>query len=158
MHIPTPDGGVEHTAARFLYPQEWLDLAHNGEIVLYPPQFFLLSMTAPFLHDSSSVAVAQESFAEQRKRVIEFVQSNGDPPWGEKCISPDTIQKDGKHLIMGLGNAGPELANTDRCGDRERVIKVELSKDMDSGRGRRRPQPQQVAWRRDVLGHENVKL
>ena len=33
-HIPTPDGGIEHTAARFLYPKECLDLARNGEIIL----------------------------------------------------------------------------------------------------------------------------
>ena len=158
MHIPTPDGGIEHTAARFLYPQEWLDLARNGEIILYPPQFFLLSIIAPFLYNPSSVASVELCLEDQRKRLLHFVHGDGDPPWGEKCISPNTVGKIGKYLIMGLANPGPELADTDRTGDTERVIKIELSKDMDSGRGRRRPQPCEVAWRRDILRDNGVKL
>lgn len=158
MQLPTPDGGVEHTAAHFLYPQEWLELAHSGDIVLYPPQFFLLSLIAPFLSDSSSVPKDNRVLTEQREGLMNFVNNDGIPPWGEKCISPNPMKRVGKYLIMGLDEPGPELRETDRRGDSERVIRVELAKDMDTGRGRPRPQPQEVVWRRDILEDGKVKL
>lgn len=157
MHIPTPDGGVEHTDAQFLYPQEWIDLALRGDIVLFPPQFFLLALIAPFLSGppASGGTLASETLIEQRRRLMDFVENDGDPPWGEKCISPNPIKKIGKYLIMGMEEAGPELEGTERRGDAERVLKVELAKDKE--RGRRRPEPQEVVWRRDVFG-EKEKL
>lgn len=155
MHIPTPDGGVEHTAARFLYSREWLDMALSGEIVLYPPQFFLLSLIAGFL--ISPPAVKEEfdtrELQEQRKRLLHFVKTDGDPPWGEKCISPNPIERvKGKYMIMGMDDAGPELEGTSRRGDAERVIKVVLTKEIE--RGRQRPSPQEVIWKRDMLKEE----
>lgn len=152
MHIPTPDGGVEHTAARFLYPKEWLDMALSGEIVLYPPQFFLLSLIADFF---ISPPAGREDFnveelREQRKRLMHFVRTNGDPSWGEKCISPNIMKRiKGKYMIIGMADAGPELEGTSRRGDTERVLRVELAKDME--RGRQRPSPQEVLWRKDMF-------
>ena len=156
MHIPTPDGGVEHTAARFLYPQEWIDLALSGEIILFPPQFFLLSLIAPFLAAPSSNddALDTKTLGYQRERLKRFVAEDGDPPWGQKCISPNPIKKSGNYLITGLEGAGPELQGTGRKGDSMRVLRVELARDME--RGRRRPQPQEVAWRKDVFGEEKL--
>lgn len=156
MHIPTPDGGVEHTAARFLYPREWIELALAREIVLFPPQFFLLSLIAPFLSEPPEDTSSAELSTEQRERLMRFVKEDGNPPWGEKCISPNPIKKTGKYLICGMENAGPELEGTQRKGDPLRVLRVELAKDKE--RGRPRPEPQEVVWREDVLGEEKTKL
>ena len=51
---------------------------------------------------------------------------------------------------MGMGDAGPEVEGTGRKGDEERVLKVELMGDVE--RGRKRPCPREVVWRRDVFG------
>jgi len=163
LHIPTPDGGIEHTAARFLYPREWLDLALADSVVLFPPQFFLLSLIAPFLAAPSTADPAdstEQFFREQRQRLMEFVEEDGDPKWGEKCISPNPIKQVGRFLIMGMGDAGPEVEGWGRRGDGERVLRVEVGGDgdRDRDRGRRRMVPREVVWRRDVLGAEGGKL
>ncbi|KAK3173701.1 hypothetical protein OEA41_007033 [Lepraria neglecta] len=157
MHIPTPDGGVEHTAAQFLYPQEWLDLTLRGAIVLYPPQFFLLHLISAYLQPSPSneQSIPTSELQSQRERLLHFVEMDGDPPWGEKCISPNPIKKieNGKYLIMGMADVGPELEGTGRKGDKERVLRVELMDEIE--RGRKRPSPQEVVWRRDVFPEES---
>ena len=171
MHVPTPDGGIEHTAAQFRYAQEWIDLSLRREIILFPPQFFLLSLVSEFLtppiplHNTTATAITppsnnsqgqtpnptQAALQEQRDRLITFVQQDGDPPWSEKCISPDPYKREdrGRYLIMGLSHPGPELEGTGRKGETERVLRVELDKEME--RGRRRPHPKEVIWIREVL-------
>lgn len=83
------------------------------------------------------------------------MKTDGDPPWGEKCISPNPIMRieKGKYLIMGMADVGPELEGTGRRGDKERVLRVELMDEIE--RGRKRPNPQQVVWRRDVFLEES---
>ena len=152
MHIPTPDGGVEHTAARFAWAGEWTESALRGECVLFPPQFFLLSLVADFLKPSRAEGgkggeLNTEQLKEQRGQLLDFVKG-GDPPWGEKCISPNPIKKSGDTLWMGMGDAGPELEGTGRCGDKERVLKVELSGELE--RGRRRPIPTELVMKKDL--------
>ena len=157
MHIATPDGGIEHTAARFLYAKEWLDMALSGEIVLYPPQFFLLSLIADHLISPASGKEESDSkeLYKQRDSLLKFVETDGDPSWGEKCISPNPIKRiEGKYLIMGMDDPGPELEGTARRGDAERVLRVELTEDME--RGRKRPSPQQVTWRKDIFKEEKL--
>ena len=48
---------------------------------------------------------------------------------------------------MGLESPGPELEGTERRGDRERVIVVDLDEEVE--RGRQRPRPKKVIWRRE---------
>ena len=151
MHIATPDGGVEHVAARFLHAQEWLDLSIRKEIVMFPPQFILLSLIAPFLAPSGSGrdGLSTNALMEQRERLRKWIESDGDPPWREKCISPDVVEKVRNHwMVMGLAKPGPELEGTTRKGDSERVVRVELDKVIE--RGRQRPRPVEVLWRKDV--------
>lgn len=160
MHIPTPDGGVEHTAAQFLYPQEWIDLGLLGDIELFPPQHFLLELIAPFLTPpipSADSTPASDILSEQRKRLMQFVECDGDPPWGEKCISPYPLKKTSRHLYIGMEGAGPELQGTNRRGDAERVLRVNLA-EYEGGGGRKRPNIQIVLWRRDVFPDEKEKL
>ena len=50
-----------------------------------------------------------------------FIES-GDPPWGEKCISTLPIFRDEKREILALDSPGPELQETNRRGDPERIL------------------------------------
>ncbi|KAI4237335.1 MAG: hypothetical protein LQ349_001919 [Xanthoria aureola] len=150
LHIPTCDGGVEHTEAQFLPAAEWLSLARAGKIVLFPPQFFLLTLVADFLtaaadddDDDGGGLTAAETLRAQRERLQAFVKT-GDPPWGEKCISPWPLKKEGKRLVMGLDEPGPELEGTDRRGDAERVVFVQF-------KGKEGTSGMEVGWRKDVL-------
>ena len=152
IHIPTPDGGVEHTAAKFAWASEWIESSLKGECVLFPPQFFLLSLVADFLkpprpEGGQEEKLNAEQLKEQRDQLLEFVKGE-DPPWGQKCISPNPIKKSGDTLWMGMGDAGPELEGTGRGGDKERVLKVELSDEIE--RGRRRPRPTQVVMTKEL--------
>ena len=117
--------------------------------MLFPPQFFLLSLVADFLKPPSDgkgeLDTAQ--LREQRRQLMDFVRG-GDPPWGEKCISPNSIKQSGDTLWMGLGDAGPELVGTGRRGEVERVLRVELSGEIE--RGRRTPRPKEVVMRKDL--------
>lgn len=129
VQTPTPDGGLEHTAAAFHAPIEWLSLASKRDILLFLPQFFLLSLISPFLAPVSLEASGVSSISPitslqyQREALVAFVES-GDPPWGEKCISPSIISRDGKREILALDRPGPELQGTKRMGDLERIVIV----------------------------------
>ena len=52
--VPTSDGGLEHTEAQFLWPSQWLQRAKENEIIVYPPQFYLLSLISEFFPAGSS--------------------------------------------------------------------------------------------------------
>jgi hypothetical protein len=129
VQTATPDGGLEHTAAAFHAPIEWLSLALKGKIVLFLPQFFLLSLISPFLAplslEASEISRASSitKLQHQREALMAFVES-GDPPWGEKCISPSTIFRDEKREILALDRPGPELQGTKRLGDLDRIVVV----------------------------------
>ncbi|KAL8850608.1 MAG: hypothetical protein Q9221_004478 [Calogaya cf. arnoldii] len=142
LQIPTCDGGVEHTEAQFLPASEWLALAQADKIILFPPQFFLLSLVTDFLkYDDKGTSA--DILQSQREGLLEFVKT-GDPPWGEKCISPLPLKKEGKMLVLGLDEPGPELEGTGRRGDTERVVYVQFKgKDGMSGL--------KVGWRKDVV-------
>ncbi|MCJ1362433.1 hypothetical protein MMC16_001536 [Acarospora aff. strigata] len=148
--IPTPtsDGGLEHTAARFLPPLAWLSMARSGEIILFPPQFFLLHLLHPFLSpENVPNVIGPDELARQREALIEFVKT-GDPPWGEKCISPAGVmwkEGDGR-AVLALDKPGPELEGSGRSGDSERVVLVRFTKEG--------PRELDVAWRKDILNEE----
>lgn len=81
---------------------------------------------------------------------MEFVKT-GDPPWGQKCISPTTMalpngkgREDGR-VVLALDGPGPELEGR-RRGERERVVLVEFKKEG--------PRRVEVRWRKDVLVEE----
>ncbi|KAK5716952.1 hypothetical protein LTR17_016245 [Elasticomyces elasticus] len=143
--VPTTDGGLEHTTARFLPASVWLRLAQEGRIILFPPQFFLLHQVAqhfdnlpsPTAYGSiSREPLPREALEARRKRLQDFVQT-GDPPWTEKCISPTALPpRDGKmradgRAVLGLNKPGPELeaANLGRKGVAEQCVLVEFKKE-----------------------------
>jgi len=148
--IPTPtsDGGLEHTAARFLPPSAWLSMARSGEIILFPPQFFLLHLLSPFLSpENVPNVIGPQELARQRDALMDFVNT-GDPPWGEKCISPSGIlwkQGDGR-AVLALDKPGPELEGSGRRGDADRVVLVRFNKEG--------PRELDVAWKKDIIREE----
>ena len=133
IHKPISDGGIEHTAAQFLPPSEWLSLYRSYEIVLFPPQLFLLHLISPFLSPSPSSLhhsslgssppnnVDIPTIHQRREDLISFTRTET-PPWTEKCISSKYISRPGQQAFLALDEAGPELVGTNRKGETERVM------------------------------------
>lgn len=153
IQIPTDDGGVEIAEAQFLPANAWLRKAQRGEIMLYPPQFFLLHLVSQFL-DTENAAIADTPTAaeSQRRRdeLLAFVRS-GNPPWTDRYICPRSIKMlDDKRVVLALDHPGPELAGSDKQGDRERVILVRFTKDG--------PREVDVRWRREFQSSPAASL
>ena len=146
IQIPTPDGGLEHTTATFKQAPTWLSLANpeaypppsasptekaEAEIILFPPQLYLLYLIAPFLSPSSAVS---DIFL-QRQSLLDFVRNPKEKPsWGEKCISPLQTGTEGegeeRRSVLYLDSPGPqELVEKGRSGDRARVVFVKFAKE-----------------------------
>lgn len=149
---PTPDGGVEHTAAQFLPADTWIDMAKSGKVIMFPPQFFLLSMVAQFLTPKVPNALSIDVLEQQRNELREFAKG-GDPLWSEVCISPAALIGkigDGR-TVMALDKPGEGLEHKGRRGTTEYVIIVEFSKGG--------PRKLQLKTRKEVMQDlkDNVK-
>ena len=144
VQVPTSDGGLEVTEARFLPPSEWLRLAQAGEIIMFPPQFFLLHLISQFVEyaklDSN---ISKEELGRQRSELLRFVHS-GSPPWTDKymCPRPVTALSDGR-VALALDYLGPELEGSDKQGEVDRVVVTRFSKEG--------PREVEVRWRKEVL-------
>lgn len=154
--IPTPDGGVEHTAARFDEAAAWLEKQQRGEIIMFPPQVFLLHLISQFLtgppSPSSSPPPSTEQhrrqhYQAQREQLLHFLEAvptttatathpraAGHPtaqvPWARKAISPVTLgmRHGDRRSILGLDKPGPELRGTGRGGVWEKVVLVRFER------------------------------
>lgn len=145
LPVPTSDGGIEHTAARFLNPGAWLSLARSGSIILFPPQYFLLHLLSSFLLPGKDSGDGSR-LARQRQRddLLAFIHG-GDPPWTERCFSPYLLpvkMPDGRS-IFALDKPIPELAKLGRTGDDERVLLIRFMKEG--------PRDLEVRWKDEVL-------
>lgn len=142
--VPTTDGGLEHTTARFLPASAWLRLAQEGRIIMFPPQFFLLHLVAQHFDNLSDPTAygsisrdppPREELEARRKRLLEFVTTTGTPTWTEKCISPIVLPpRDGKRRsdnrsVLALDKPGPELKDSGRAGEREYCVLVNFRKE-----------------------------
>jgi hypothetical protein len=154
--IPTSDGGIEHTAALFASCEEWLDQARRNEIILFPPQFYLMFLLSPYLQVPPSTSASQTSLStaelqNQRSGVLEFVAGDGDGKgvkWADKVISPVAIltrKSDGRN-VLALDKPGPELKGSERKGDEKRVVLVKFSKEG--------PRNVEVRLKKDVMDEE----
>lgn len=141
--LPTTDGGLEHTTARFLPASVWLRLAQEGRIILFPPQFYLLhhvaqhfdNLPSPTAYGSiSREPLPREELERRRKALADFVKT-GDPPWTEKVISPIVIparsgkKRDDSRSLLGLEKPGPELADSGRAGVKDDCVLVNFRKE-----------------------------
>jgi hypothetical protein len=166
--IPTPthDGGLEHTAATFADASDWLAKCRAGQITLYPPQLYLMSLVADFMATPTSTADPPKSYAAQREALLEFlrrtptVRTGADAkaqkhptasiPWADKVMSPTMLfmRSEDQRVVLGLDKPGPELQVTGRGGDYDRVVLVKFRKDG--------PQGVELRWREDVLAEERA--
>ncbi|KKK26621.1 hypothetical protein ARAM_005398 [Aspergillus rambellii] len=148
--VPTSDGGVEITEALFLPASEWLRKAGQGEIILFPPQFLLLSLVSQFLDKEPQASISPDTMQQRRKQLVDFVYS-GNPPWTEKCISPKVgkMTEDGR-AVLKLDHPGPELQGTGRKGESDRVVMVRFkdgsARDLNLG------------WKKDIFPGNKSRL
>jgi len=120
--VPTHDGGIEHTEAKFLPSQKWLDLAGSGEVILFPPQFFLLTMVAKFLQPTSQDAYQNVDLLRQRRELETFARA-GQPPWADVCTSPIFMgTTDEGKVVLSMAYPGDEVKGLGRKGIEEYVI------------------------------------
>ncbi|PHH82206.1 hypothetical protein CDD82_6693 [Ophiocordyceps australis] len=161
MLIPTPDGGIEHTAALFAPAARWLSQASTGDIILFPPQYYLLTLLARFLvGPGAGLEEGPAHCTAQRRRLVAFLRRvptaqvdkehpTAKIPWADKVISPYhiLIRRDGR-VVLGLEKPGLELEDTQRGGDMERVILVKP--------GSNGPQGVEVQRRVNVLEEERA--
>lgn len=171
VQTPTPDGGVEHTAATFADASEWLRRQRQGEIVLFPPQCYLLTLVAEVFASVTPESVGgdpEARYAAQRRALVDFVRrtptggeaaGEGDKgrlhpsaliPWSEKVMSPHTlfIRDSDDRIVLGIDKPGPELKGSGAGGDYERVVLVKFAKGG--------PRDVEVRGREDVLREEKA--
>lgn len=155
VQTPTSDGGVEHTAAEFAPAAEWLAQQARGDIILFPPQCFLLTLIARVFAGVKGVE-GRERVEAERKALREFVTTatgTGHPttgiPWTEKVMSPEILfrrESDGR-LVLGVDKPGYELRGSGRGGDWERVVLANFG-------GKGGPRQVEVRDRKVVLQEE----
>jgi hypothetical protein len=154
--IPTSDGGLEHTAALFASCSAWLAQARKNEIILFPPQYYLMSLLSPLLDTTSGAnpyptTPSADELQTRRNAVTEFLKGDGDGKgvkWADKCMSPVGFmmrKSDGKS-VLALDKPGPELKDSGRTGDHARVVLVKFSKQG--------PRDVEVRMKADVLAEE----
>ncbi|KAI1827206.1 hypothetical protein F4861DRAFT_536391 [Xylaria intraflava] len=162
--IPTPDGGAEVTTAHFDDAAAWLAAHRRGDVMLFPPQYFLLHLLAGFLTGAPGAgAEARAHYGAQRERLrlfLDAVPTCSHPaalrhpssriPWAEKVISPVSlgVRADGR-TILALDKPGRELGGGGRGGDWERVVLVRFRKEG--------PADVEVRGREEVLAEERAR-
>lgn len=164
--IPTPDGGAEITTAHFDDVSTWLEKQGRSEVILFPPQYYLLHLLSQFLTGAPATASLGPSetrahYSAQREKLRAFLHAvptathpkavkhtSSQIPWADKVISPVSfgVRHDDKRSILGLDKPGPELEGNGRGGDWERVVLVKF--------GKGGPRNLEVRGREEVLTEE----
>jgi hypothetical protein len=149
--LPSHDGGIEHTAAEFDTVPTWIAKAFKGDIVMYEPQAYLIHVVGQFLNGGSD-------YEAQRRALCAFATSpptgpDGRPstgpaahiPWADKVMCPYVAYSDDTgRAVLAVESPGPELADSGRGGDYDRVVLVRSWDQM--------PREVDVKWRKDVDG------
>ncbi|CAK7210182.1 hypothetical protein SCUCBS95973_000692 [Sporothrix curviconia] len=147
---------TEVTEAEFATAASWVQRARNNDIILFPPQLYILSLLAPLLRGQAG------NYAAERKAVADLVHGGPAPgedpatfvPWADRVISPRLVGKlpdDSQgRAVMTLEYPGPELKNAGRAGDSYRVVVVG---NMPPGP----PRNLELLLRADVLPHVQAK-
>ncbi|KAI0333560.1 hypothetical protein GY45DRAFT_1319527 [Cubamyces sp. BRFM 1775] len=87
--LPTPDGGQEVIAARFVHPQQALEEFNAKQISFFPPQFYLLTTLAGILQGTQNTP-------DQRERVRTLAHG----AFGSMVINPRALPG---HDVKGTG-------------------------------------------------------
>jgi 8-oxo-dGTP pyrophosphatase MutT (NUDIX family) len=139
---------AENTAADWKTASEWIELSRKGEIILFPPQFLLLYLCGLHLDKEGEWKndVTRDVIKERRESLRRFVESDGNPPWRDKYISPLSLGHNavrGGRAVLDLSKPGLELEGSGLSGDSERVIFVNFRKEG--------PTEVDVGWRKEAL-------
>jgi len=99
--LPTADGGVETVSAEFLSAKDILASLRSNQIILFPPQAYLITRVSQFTNDRSLTP------EQQREAIKDMIKSEG---VGEFVFEPrqEGKTKDGKRLIQGYGPRGDQ--------------------------------------------------
>ena len=141
---PTSDGGKEVTSAIFEDPAEWLSLAHRGDVILFPPQYYLLNLLSEIFSGAKEGSSANPEVIQQQRRALDnFLSQNqleeptadkraslsGRIAWRDKVMSPMPmgLLDDGR-VVLALDSPGPELKEASRDGDHDRVVVLKFTK------------------------------
>ena len=139
---------IETMAPEWRRAKDWLERARSGEVILFPPQFLLLYLISEIL-DVEPRPQTREEIKARRVALRRFIQTDGDPAWTDKYISPIGMQvgrPDGR-AVLRLDRPGPELKDSGLKGESQRVVLVRFRKEG--------PRDVEVGFWQDVLG--NVK-
>lgn len=148
IHTPSHDGGLEHTAAAFDDVSDWLARQRSGDIILFPPQLYLLTLLGQFL-------TGPGDYQAQRDALVRFLTTTPTGPgnhptvnvsWADKVISPVGLgvkRADGRN-VLSLETPGKEVQKQDptRAGDHSRVVLVKPTK--------RGPSEVEIIWRSEL--------
>jgi len=170
---PTSDGGKEITSATFADAADWLSRAQQGDIILFPPQFYLLTLLSELFSEATKGGEPEANvFQRQRVALREFVNRprrgqatathpadlSRQVPWTEKVLSPKPVGfLDDGRVILALDAPGPELKDTGRGGDYDRVVVLEF----ENGIPRHlevMKRPEAVARMRSKQGAKHFKM
>lgn len=139
-------------APEWRHASEWLSRAKSGEIILFPPQFLLLSFVSQFLDvsGSSSSQPSEQEIEERRQKLIQFINEDNSPSWREKIISPRVIVARDGQSVLGIDRPSPELKGVESAkGDDTRVVLVRFSKEG--------PRDVRVRWRKEFMEEERKR-
>jgi hypothetical protein len=125
---PTDDGGKEHTEARFASCASWLEEAGRNEIILFPPQYYLIWHLSKFLTNNSSSVAELEAQREAARRFLRGSGTNG-VPWADKVTSPTAIGFVNGRSVLSVDVPGPELKGSGRRGESGDNVLVRFSKE-----------------------------
>lgn len=168
--VPTPDG-TEVTTSAFEEASTWLARQQRGEVILFPPQAFLLTLVSQFCtgpppassSPTEDAAATTNYYQAQRQALLDFLHrtpTSTQPrarqhpvsqiPWADKVISPITtkVLEDGR-AVMSLEFPGPELKGSTRGGEWGRIVLARFSKGKVGD--------VEVKNREDVLKEEGVE-
>ncbi|PWW79153.1 NUDIX-domain-containing protein [Tuber magnatum] len=125
--VPSHDDGVETLSAKYLTPSRASQMSKNGELVFFPPQFYLVRRIEEFLSGSSGGEGG-------RSKVLEMA----DGEFGAMVVEPYPIRllDGGKRVVMGLGERA----------DKEWAVVVEIPDDGKKGE----PKGAELVRREDV--------
>jgi hypothetical protein len=99
-----------------------------------------------------STSLSIEDLQEQRNQILEFLKTDGGDKsgvvWKDKVMSPTGLfmRKSDSRSVLGLDKPGPELKESGRAGDKDRVVLVKFEKEG--------PRDVEVRWRKEVLDEE----
>ncbi|TLS25578.1 hypothetical protein PpBr36_07306 [Pyricularia pennisetigena] len=150
-HVPTSDGGLEHTEAVFAPPREWLRRVRLGEIVLFPPQIYLLSLVADHLQPEPDAGPRDLSAG--RESLVSYLKATPEDgvPWADKVITPEVtaLPDDVDSESAGVWRGKVILSLTKPKGVTDKVVLVDFQ--------RAGPMYGEVAARDEILKRPAMK-